>query len=52
MNRIILDRAVKRIAVVGGVACGKSTLADRIMEVTEAVEHRLLHEQMLDDMDI
>ena len=36
----------------GGVDHGKSTLADRILEMTETVQHREMADQILDSLDL
>src|SRR6187399_3534226 len=46
-----LDR-IRNIAIVAHVDHGKSTLADRLLELCGAVDPRLMREQYLDSMDI
>ena len=48
---IPLDR-LRNLAIVAHVDHGKSTLADRILELTGAVDARDMREQYLDSMDI
>src|SRR5437763_6516148 len=48
---IPLER-LRNLAIVAHVDHGKSTLADRILELTNAVDARDMREQFLDSMDI
>ena len=48
---IPLDR-IRNLAIVAHVDHGKSTLSDRILELTQAVDPRDMRDQFLDTMDI
>ncbi|HMK62834.1 MAG TPA: translation elongation factor 4 [Acidimicrobiales bacterium] len=43
---------IRNFSIISHVDHGKSTLSDRILELTQAVDPRLMREQYLDSMDI
>ena len=45
-------KLIRNLSIIAHVDHGKSTLSDRILELTHAVDPRLMREQYLDTMDI